>query len=51
MFQVASNVRIGETLTLVVTLEKQPRWGLLVAACAVRDGLGWAEQSLIVDDG
>ncbi|XP_063370888.1 cuticlin-4 [Cydia amplana] len=49
--QVASNVRIGDTLTLVVSLEKQRRFGLLVSECSVRDGLGWAEQSLIADDG
>ncbi|XP_072937826.1 cuticlin-4 isoform X2 [Epargyreus clarus] len=49
--QVASNVRIGDTLTLVVSLEKQRQFGLLVSECAVRDGLGWAEQSLIADDG
>ncbi|CAH4029534.1 cuticlin-4 [Pieris brassicae] len=49
--QVASNVRIGDTLTLVVSLEKQRKYGLLVSECSVRDGLGWAEQSLIADDG
>ncbi|KAG7312717.1 hypothetical protein JYU34_001088 [Plutella xylostella] len=49
--EVASNVRIGDTLTLVVRLEKQKQFGLLVADCSVRDGLGWAEQSLINDDG
>ncbi|CAK1593297.1 unnamed protein product [Parnassius mnemosyne] len=49
--QVASNVRIGDTLTLLVSLERQRRYGLLVSECAVRDGLGWAEQSLITDDG
>ncbi|XP_038217635.1 uncharacterized protein LOC119836396 [Zerene cesonia] len=49
--QVASNVRIGDTLTLVVSLEKQRKYGLLVSECSVRDGLGWAEQSLIANDG
>ncbi|KAJ8707141.1 hypothetical protein PYW08_011275 [Mythimna loreyi] len=49
--EVASNVRIGDTLTLVVSLEKQRQFGLLVSECSVRDGLGWAEQSLIADDG
>ncbi|KAJ2938170.1 hypothetical protein O0L34_g18510 [Tuta absoluta] len=49
--EVASNVRIGDTLTLVVSLEKQKQYGLLVSECAVKDGLGWAEQSLIADDG
>ncbi|XP_034838633.1 uncharacterized protein pio [Maniola hyperantus] len=49
--QVASNVKIGDSLTLVVSLEKQRQYGLLVSECSVRDGLGWAEQSLIADDG
>ncbi|XP_050669243.1 cuticlin-4 isoform X1 [Leptidea sinapis] len=49
--QVASNVRIGDTLTLVVSLEKQRQFGVLVSECSVKDGLGWAEQSLIADDG
>lgn len=49
--QVAANVKIGEPLTLVISLEKQERYGLLVSDCVVRDGLGWAEQSLISDDG
>ncbi|XP_026316294.1 uncharacterized protein LOC113227558 [Hyposmocoma kahamanoa] len=49
--EVASNVRIGDTLTLVVSLEKQKQFGILVSECSVRDGLGWAEQSLIADDG
>ncbi|XP_059062497.1 uncharacterized protein LOC131855269 [Achroia grisella] len=49
--EVASTVRIGDALTLVVSLEKQRQYGLLVSECAVRDGLGWAEQSLIADDG
>ncbi|KAM3955978.1 zona pellucida domain-containing protein piopio [Aphomia sociella] len=49
--EVASTVRIGDTLTLVVSLEKQRQFGLLVSECAVRDGLGWAEQSLIADNG
>ncbi|XP_047038231.1 cuticlin-4 isoform X2 [Helicoverpa zea] len=49
--QVASNVRIGDILSLVVSLEKQRQFGLLVSECSVRDGLGWAEQSLIADDG
>nr|XP_032525248.1 uncharacterized protein LOC116776219 isoform X2 [Danaus plexippus plexippus] len=49
--EVASNVKIGDTLTLVVSLEKQRQYGLLVSECTVRDGLGWAEQSLIADDG
>lgn len=47
----ASNVRIGDILSLVVSLEKQRQFGLLVSECSVRDGLGWAEQSLIADDG
>ncbi|XP_013183505.2 uncharacterized protein LOC106129482 [Amyelois transitella] len=48
---IASSVKIGDTLSLVVSLEKQRQYGLLVSECAVKDGLGWAEQSLIADDG
>lgn len=44
-------MKIGDILTLVVSLEKQRQYGLLVSECSVRDGLGWAEQSLIADDG
>ncbi|XP_037871362.1 uncharacterized protein LOC101735576 [Bombyx mori] len=47
----ASNVKIGDTLTLVVALEKQRRFGLLVSECSVKDGLGWSEQTLIADNG
>lgn len=49
--QVASNVRIGDTLTLSVSVERQRHFGLLVSECVVRDGLGWAEQRLITHDG
>ncbi|CAG9863314.1 unnamed protein product [Phyllotreta striolata] len=49
--EVAENVKIGDPLTLVVTLDKQDTYGIKVTDCLVRDGLGWGEQKLINDDG
>lgn len=48
---VAENVKIGDLLTLVVELEKQDKFGMTVAECSVRDGLGWSEQILFNDQG
>ena len=47
----AENMRIGDNLTLVVTLEEQPVFGMTVFDCIVRDGLGWSEQLLYNDQG
>lgn len=47
----AENVKIGDLLTLTVALEKQPVFGMTVADCTVRDGLGWSEQQLYNDQG
>ncbi|XP_037301630.1 uncharacterized protein LOC115440267 [Manduca sexta] len=49
--EVASTVHVGDILTLVVSLEKQRQYGLLVSQCAVKDGLGWTELTLIADNG
>ncbi|CAH1108524.1 unnamed protein product [Psylliodes chrysocephalus] len=49
--EVAENVKIGDPLTLVVTLDEQDIYGIRVTDCLVRDGLGWGEQKLINDDG
>ncbi|XP_057662554.1 cuticlin-4 [Diorhabda carinulata] len=49
--EVAENVKIGDPLTLVVTLDEQDTYGIHVTDCLVRDGLGWGEQKLINDDG
>lgn len=49
--EVAENVRIGDPLTLVVTLDEQDTWGIRVTDCLVRDGLGWGEQRLVNSEG
>lgn len=48
---VAENVKIGDLLTLVVEIENQDKFGMSVADCTVRDGLGWSEQVLFNDQG
>lgn len=47
----AESVKIGDLLTLLVELEQQDVFGMTVADCAVRDGLGWSEQQLFNDQG
>ncbi len=47
----AENVKIGDLLTLMVALDKQDVFGLTMADCTVRDGLGWSEQQLFNDQG
>ncbi|XP_044746958.1 uncharacterized protein LOC123308398 [Coccinella septempunctata] len=49
--EVAENVKIGDPLTLDITLDQQDVYGLWVTDCLVRDGLGWGEQKLINRDG
>jgi len=49
--QVAENVKIGDPLTLVVTIDDQDIYGMHITECLVRDGLGWSEQDLINDEG
>ncbi|CAD1480924.1 unnamed protein product, partial [Heterotrigona itama] len=49
--QVAENVKIGDPLTLVISIDKQEMFGLKISDCLVRDGLGWGEQRLINDEG
>ncbi|XP_074107372.1 zona pellucida domain-containing protein piopio [Cotesia typhae] len=48
---VAENVKIGDPLTLVISIDKQEMFGLKISDCMVRDGLGWGEQRLINDEG
>uniref|UniRef100_A0A6A7G1J3 Cuticlin-1 n=1 Tax=Hirondellea gigas TaxID=1518452 RepID=A0A6A7G1J3_9CRUS len=48
---VAENVRIGDPLTMVISLDNQEIYGMKVTSCLVRDGLGWGEQMLINDQG
>nr|XP_018916723.1 PREDICTED: cuticlin-1 [Bemisia tabaci] len=49
--EVAENVKIGDPLTLVVSIDAQEAFGLRVTDCLVRDGLGWGEQKLVDKDG
>lgn len=48
---VAENVRIGDPLSMVISLDDQEIYGMKVTDCLVRDGLGWGEQMLINHDG
>lgn len=48
---VAENVRIGDPLTMTISLDDQEIYGMKVTDCLVRDGLGWGEQLLINSDG
>ncbi|XP_049845301.1 cuticlin-4 isoform X1 [Schistocerca gregaria] len=49
--EVAENVKIGDPLTLVISIDEQNTYGLRVSDCLVRDGLGWGEQKLINSEG
>lgn len=49
--EVAENVKIGDPLTLDITLDQQDVYGLWITDCLVRDGLGWGEQKLIDREG
>ncbi|KAL0809693.1 hypothetical protein ABMA28_011210 [Loxostege sticticalis] len=46
-----SEAKVGDTVTLLVSLEKQDNIGMLVRDCYVHDALGWAEHKLIDEDG
>jgi len=48
---VAENVKIGDPLTLVISIDEQDIYGMHVTQCLVRDGLGWSEQGLINEEG
>ncbi|KAK8389515.1 hypothetical protein O3P69_008900 [Scylla paramamosain] len=48
---VAENVRIGDPLTMSISLDEQEIYGMKVTDCLVRDGLGWGEQLLINSEG
>lgn len=47
----AENVRIGDELHLMISLDDQDVYGMLVTNCLVRDGMNWGEQPLIDDEG
>jgi hypothetical protein len=38
--EVAENVKIGDPLTLVITIDEQDTYGIRITDCLVRDGLG-----------
>jgi len=48
---VAENVKIGDPLALVVSIDDQDIYGMHVTSCSVRDGLGWSDQDLINSEG
>lgn len=48
---IAENVKIGDPLKLIVSIDEQEIYGLHVTDCLVRDGLGWGEQTLINKEG
>merc|ERR1719507_2218621 len=48
---VAENVKIGDPLSLVISIDEQDIFGMHVTQCLVRDGLGWSEQGLINEEG
>ena len=48
---VAENVKIGDPLSLVISIDEQDIYGMHVTQCLVRDGLGWSEQALINEEG
>ena len=49
--QIAESVKIGDPLTLVVSIDDQDIYGMHISECLVRDGVGWSEQRLINGDG
>lgn len=48
---IATDVNIGDPLTLVINIDQQHLYGLHVTDCIVRDGIGWGEQRLVGEDG
>ncbi|XP_054713772.1 cuticlin-1-like [Uloborus diversus] len=49
--QVAESVKIGDRLSLVISIDYQDVYGIKVTNCIVRDGLNWGEQPLINNEG
>ena len=49
--RVAESVKIGDPLTMVISIDNQDIYGMHISACYVRDGLGWSDQNLINDEG
>ncbi|KFM65219.1 Cuticlin-1, partial [Stegodyphus mimosarum] len=48
---VAEHVKIGDYLTLVISIDDQDVYGMKITNCIVKDGLSWSEQPLINNDG
>lgn len=44
---IAENVKIGDPLTMVISVNSDNTFGLFITDCLVRDGLGWGDQRLI----
>lgn len=44
---IAENVKIGDPLTMVISINSDNIFGLFITDCLVRDGLGWGDQPLI----
>ncbi|KAI4468124.1 hypothetical protein MML48_2g00013716 [Holotrichia oblita] len=49
--EVAESVKIGDPLSLQVSLDRQETYGIRVTDCLVKDGIGSGEQKLINDRG
>lgn len=49
--RVAESVKIGDPLTMVISIDNQDIYGMHISECYVRDGLGWTDQGLINDEG
>lgn len=49
--EVAESVKIGDPLSLQVSLDRQDTYGIRVTDCLVKDGIGSGEQKLINDRG
>ncbi len=49
--RVAEEVKIGDPLTLVVSIDDQDIYGMHITECMVKDGLGWSEQRLLDEAG
>jgi len=49
--RVAESVKIGDPLTMVISMDNQDIYGMHISGCYVRDGLGWSDQDLINSEG
>ncbi|XP_034109524.1 uncharacterized protein LOC117571474 isoform X2 [Drosophila albomicans] len=49
--KIANDVKIGDPLTIVISIDQQKLYGLHVTDCIVHDGLDWGVQRLVGEDG